>query len=147
MGRRKIPGKSEWAGYETDPEVRYARKLLFGKSTSEVVEYFADGRCIMRADELLHMPRKAFQYYIFGFMEYICSSEAEGDSDGASVFLSLLFNREEKDPGSVQEIYAGPREGIEFVSSRQEYFDAPPDIYGSFVELGQKVHRLCMLER
>ena len=146
MKWKKIPGAKEWAGYETDLDVRYARKLLFGKSTSEVVGYFSGGCCIERADELLYMPRKAFQYYIFAFVEYLHSAEAEADSDAASVFLRLLFNREKKDPGSVREIYRGLCKCVEFVTSHQEYFDASPDIYGNFAELGKQVHSLCAEE-
>jgi hypothetical protein len=55
----------------------------------------------------------------------------------------LLANREQKDPGSVKVIYPELRETVDFVSSNQEYFDASPDIYGSFEELGAEVHRLC----
>jgi hypothetical protein len=78
MKRRRVPGAKEWQGYEADLDVRHAYKLLFGKSTSEVVQHFAGARCIERANELLFMPRAAFQYYVFAFVEYIRSSEAEG---------------------------------------------------------------------
>lgn len=143
MKTRKVPGATEWQGYEADLDVRYSHKLLFGKTTSEVVSHFAGGRCIERADELLFMPRGAFQYYIFAFVEYIRSAQAEKDSDAGSVFLRLLANRETKDSGSVKAIYPELRDAVDFVSSNQEYFDASPNIYGSFAELGSEVHRLC----
>jgi hypothetical protein len=76
-------------------------------------------------------------------VEYIRSAQAREDSDAGSVFLRLLANREQKDPGSVKVIYPELRETVDFVSSNQEYFDASPDIYGSFEELGAEVHRLC----
>jgi len=141
--KRKVPDAKAWEGYEADLDVRYAYKLLFGKTASEVVRHFADARCIERADELLFMPRAAFQYYVFAFVEYIRSAQAREDSDAGSVFLRLLANREQKDPGSVKVIYPELRETVDFVSSNQEYFDASPDIYGSFEELGAEVHRLC----
>ena len=53
--KRKVPDAKAWEGYEADLDVRYAYKLLFGKTTSEVVRHFADARCIERADELLFM--------------------------------------------------------------------------------------------
>lgn len=140
---RRIPGAKEWQGYEADLDVRYAHKLLFGKSTSEVVQHFAGARCIERADELLFMPRAAFQYYVFAFEDYIRSAEAEKDSDAGSTFLRLLAERERKDPGSVKVIYPELCEAVRFVSGNQEYFDASPDIYGSFKELGAEVDRLC----
>jgi hypothetical protein len=143
MTKRKIPGAKEWHGYEADLDVRYAHKLLFGKSTSEVVTHFADARCIERADELLYMPRAAFQYYIFAFVEYIRSAQAAKDSDAGSVFLRLLADREKKDPGSVRAIYSELRDAVHFVAENQEYFAASPDIYGSFKDLGAEVDRLC----
>src|SRR5262245_39426449 len=139
MKTRRIPGAKEWQGYEDDLDVRYAHSLLFGKSTTEVVEHFADARCIERADELLFMPRAAFQYYVFAFVEYICSAQAKHDADAGSVFLRLLANREQKDPGSVKAIYLELRETVSFVAQNQEYFDASPDIYGDFRNLGAEV--------
>ena len=93
MNYGKIPGPKEWEGYKEDLDVQYAHKLFFGKSVSEVIEHFTvSGRCIERADELLFMPRKAFQYYVFAFAEYLKSEESIGESDAASPFLNLLLN-------------------------------------------------------
>lgn len=141
--KRKIPGAEAWRGYKADLDVKYAHKLMFGKSTSEVVQHFAGLRCIERASELLYMPRMAFQYYTFAFVEYLQSAEAEGDSDAGSVFLRLLAHREQKDPGSVRAIYPDLRETVHFVGANQQYFDASPDIYGSFADLAAEVERLC----
>ena len=137
MDYGKIPRKTEWEGYEEDLDVKYAHKLFFGKSVPEVIQHFTvSGRCIERADELLFMPRKAFQYYIFAFAEYLKSDESTGESDAASPFLNLLLNREEKDPDSVMEIYDDLFPVIDFVVSNQERFDADPEIYGNFREKG-----------
>ena len=56
---------------------------------------------IERADELLFMPRQAFQYYVFAFAIFVISENASGDPDSASPFLQLLVALEERDPGSV----------------------------------------------
>jgi hypothetical protein len=40
-----------------------------------------------RADELLFMPRVAFQYYVFALADFVRSQEAPGDADSASSFL------------------------------------------------------------
>jgi hypothetical protein len=86
--KRKIPGSSEWAGYKEALDVREAHRLLFGKSVSEAAPCFASSP-IERAHELLYMPRRAFQYYVFAFAEYLRSDEAVGESDAASPFLRL----------------------------------------------------------
>ena len=131
----EIPEAKDWEGYQEDLDVKYAYKLLFGKSIAEVMHHFACSP-IERADELLFMPRKAFQYYVFAFAEYLRSEESIGESDAASPFLNLLVNREEKDPGSVMEIYDDLYPVIEFVASHQERFEADPKIYGFFREKG-----------
>lgn len=141
--RKRIPGPEEWRGYESDLDVRYAHKLLFGKSIEEVQQHFGGVRSIERADELLHMPRGAFRYYVNAFAKYVTSEAARGDSDSASPFLRLLVNREERDPGSVAEVYDDLADAVEFVASHQQHFDAEPAIYGSFRELADRIRALC----
>jgi hypothetical protein len=135
---KKIPGNAEWFGWKEDLDVKYAHKLLFGKSISEVIKHF-DRSPIERADELLFMPRKAFQYYIFAFTEYLNSNDAIGASDAASPFLRLLIAREKRDPGSVMEIYEELFPTINFVAQNQARFDANPDIYGHFEDLAREL--------
>jgi hypothetical protein len=139
----KIPGHAEWAGCETDLDVKYAHKLLFGKSIAEVQGLFGGVRSIERADELLFMPRRAFQYYVFAFAEFVLSEQARGDSDSASPFLRLLVSREGRDPGSVAQIYPPLRQAVEYVASHQELYDADPNIYGDFKDLAAQLKSLC----
>lgn len=136
-----IPDNAEWAGWEEDLDVKYAHKLLFGKSISEVIHHFARSP-IERASELLFMPRKAFQYYVFAFAEYLNSDESIGDSDAASPFLRLLVAREKRDPGSVMEIYLQLSPTVTFVAQNQERFDANPDIYGHFDDLAKELDEI-----
>jgi hypothetical protein len=141
--KRKIPGRIEWSGYQNDLNVRHAHKLLFGKSTAEVQRYFGGVQSIQRADELLFMPRHAFQYYVFAFADYELSEGAQGDPDSASSFLRLLVAREERDPGSVSHLYPELAAPIEHVASRQSAYDADPNLYGSFRELADRIKALC----
>jgi hypothetical protein len=140
--QKKIPGPDAWAGYQDDLDVKYAHKLFFGKSTAEVQEYFGGVRSIERADELLFMPRLAFQYYVFAFGEFVVSNAGVGDPDSASPFLELLVNREKRDPGSVSEIYLDLRPLVEFVASHQDRYEADQNIYGSFPELAARLKDL-----
>src|SRR5688572_21500435 len=95
----KIPGKAERAGYESDLDVMYAHRLMFSKSADEVQHLFGGVHSISRADELLFMPRGAFQYYVLAFAQFVMSPQAAEDSATASSFLSLLSHREERDTG------------------------------------------------
>jgi len=140
--KSRIPGADEWRGYESDLDVKYAHKLFFGKSVAEVQEYFGSSQSIERADELLFMPRAAFQYYVLAFAMFIMSDQAIGDSDSASSFLRLLINREKKDAGSVSTIYLSLQDTVELVASHQQDFDADIDIYGNFPELANEIHEL-----
>lgn len=133
-----IPGNAEWVGWEEDLDVKYAHELLFGKSISEVISHFARSP-IERADELLFMPKKAFQYYVFAFCEYLNSQDSIGESDAASPFLRLLTAREKRDPGSVMEIYEKLLPTVNFVTKNQDRFDASPDIYGHFEDLASEL--------
>jgi MurNAc alpha-1-phosphate uridylyltransferase len=139
----KIPDAADWAGYESDLDVRHAHHLMFGKSNDEVQCHFGDIQSIQRADELLFMPRRAFQYYVFAFAQFIMSEQATGDADSASPFLRLLASREKRDAGSVSEIFPRLSEAVHFVANNQQHFDADPNIYGSFSELAASLHTLC----
>lgn len=144
---RKIPGPDAWSGYSDDLDVRYAHKLFFGRSITEVQGYFGGTRSIERADELLFMPRRAFQYYVFAFAEFVVSDAAVGDADSASPFLHLLLNREERDPAAVSQIYVELRPHVEFVASHQDRYEADPGIYGCFPELAAQLRDLCEQHR
>jgi hypothetical protein len=133
-----IPGAEEWAGY-----ARHAHGLWSGKSLEDMQPHFLGGLAIERGSELLFMPRRAFQFYAFAFAQYVMSEAAIGDSDGASSFLNYLSAREERDPGSVAQIYARLAPTIDFVGASQARFDASHDIYGDFAEKAEKLRKLC----
>lgn len=142
-----IPSEAEWSGHESDLDAQYAYDKLFGKSITEVQQMFGDTDVLARAEDLPFMPVRAFQYYIFGFTQFLQSESALRNSDAASCFLRLLLARESEEPGSVSDIYIELAPTVDFVASRQEYFDADIDIYGSFPELAQQLHSICNLQR
>jgi hypothetical protein len=139
----RIPDAAAWRGYDEDLDVIELHRMFFGKTNAEVQRYFGDARSISRMDELLFAPRPVFQYYVHGFGMFLMSERAKGDSDSASPFLSLLEAREERDPGSVRNIYASLIRYIEFVASHQEYFEAPVEIYGDFKARAQAIREKC----
>jgi hypothetical protein len=144
MARRtRIPTEADWAGYKDDLEASYAHRFMLGKSIDELAHRFKNSP-IERGAELLYMPRRAFQYYVFAFAVILESPlEGAGQSDCASVFLRLLCNREKSDPGSVAQIYPALRGTVEHVSANQAFFDADQDIYGDFRELAVELKTLC----
>jgi len=138
----KIPGADEWAGYKEDFTARNAHAIWFGKSLDDMQPLLTGGQSIQHAQELLYMPRRAYQFYIFAFAQYVMSDAAIGDSDGASSFLNHLVAREKRDPGSVAQIYARLEPTIDFVAASQARFDASHDNYGDFPEKAEALRKL-----
>ncbi|HYJ41234.1 MAG TPA: hypothetical protein VEW08_10600 [Steroidobacteraceae bacterium] len=138
----KIPGNEEWSGYKDDLDARHAHGLWFGKSLDDMQPLFSGGRSIERGSELLFMPRRAFQFYVFAFAQYVMSEAAIGDPDGASCFLNYLTAREKRDPGSVAAIFSRLEQTIDFVAASQARFDASHDIYGDFTEKAEDFRKL-----
>lgn len=138
----RIPTAKDWAGAEADLAARHARTLLLGKSLDEALAVFGQGRSIERADELRHVPRRPFQYYVFAFATFVRSDAAQGDADSASCFLRLLLWREEADPGSVAQVWPRLAPMARAVWGRQAWYEADPAIYGSFVEMGRALEAL-----
>jgi hypothetical protein len=139
----QIPGPAEWAGYEGDIDARHAHAFWGGKSLQEMQPHFPAGRSIERGDELLFMPRGAFQFYVFAFAQFVMSDAAVGDPDAASSFLNFLIAREKRDPGSVAQVYVRLEAAVDFVAASQARFDASHDIYGDFLEKAAELRELC----
>jgi len=138
----KIPGVEEWAGYQEDFTARNAHAFWFGKSADDMQPFFGGSQSIQRGQELLYMPRQAFQFYIFASAQYVMSEAAIGDSDAASGFLTGLIAREKRDPGSVAAIFPRLEPTIDFVAASQARFDASHDIYGDFNEKAEELKKL-----
>ena len=100
-----IPTLKEWGKYDNDLDLKEIHKLFFGKSNSDVYYYYKNMACISRADELLFLNKKVFQYYIYSFVLYLLSDLGKDDDEAKEVFLSLLISREKHDSKSVCEIY------------------------------------------
>jgi hypothetical protein len=138
-----IPGAEEWARHNDDIDARNVHAFWFGKSLDDVQQYFAGGQSAQRGNELLFMPRRAFQFYIFAFAQYVMSDAAIGDAEGASAFLKFLTARETEDPGSVSQIYEPLQNTIEFVAESQSRFAAAHAAHGSFRERAAELAKLC----
>jgi hypothetical protein len=137
-----IPGVEEWAGH-SDVDASNVHAFWFGKSLDEMQEFFPGRQSIQRGEELLFMPRRAFQFYIFAFAQYVMSEAAVGDAEGASSFLKTLTGRETGDPGSVAQIFEQLQTTIEFVAESQSRYGADHNLYGDFREKAAELAKLC----
>lgn len=131
MADQPVPDASVW-GDTDDLDVRWIRKLFFGKSLIEVQECFGSVNSIERADELLFAPDAVFRYYVRAFAMFVLSGRGRGDSDSASAFLGLLEARGKRDPVSVREVLPALANCLDVLAADQARFDADIGIYGDF---------------
>jgi hypothetical protein len=138
----RIPDEADWDVHESDLDAKYSHKRLLGRSIDDVMYEFRDQASEIFI-ELAMMPRRAFQYYIFAFVQLLNSpGEGVAQSDCASGFLNVLRYREERDPGSVAEIYLDLRATVDCVAANQAFFDADIGIYGDFRERAAELNLL-----
>lgn len=92
-------------------------------------------------EDLLYMPDRCFRFYVVAVCRYLMSNDSKGDSDGASSFLSHIQFRPHILIGtpSLQIVL----DTIHHISSRQTFYDASYECYGSFAEqCKQAIHTL-----
>jgi len=100
-----IPKKNDWQGFENDLDLQLMHKNIFGKTNDQIYHYYKNGLCISMSHDLLVSSRNVFQYYIFSYVVYLLSALGNHDDEGKEVFLRLLLEREDKDNGSVSQIF------------------------------------------
>ena len=165
MGKKqlklKIPSQSDWTGYEQDLDLQDFYKLVYGKKVDDIYYYFKNGVHISRSYELFRSNRKVFQYYIYAFALYL-ETIGKYDIDAQDGFLRLLLNREEKDPGSVCQIYHNQyniqivdedfdkksitlslESTVRNIENRLDKGVIDREIYSDFPELINNVKKLC----
>jgi hypothetical protein len=128
-----IPNNEDW-GEINDLDVRYSYEYFFGKSNTEMQDFFRRN-VIERCDNLRFMPIKPFQYYIFGLKEYLESDTCPDKADAASCFLELIQERFESNYDDMMQIIELLMPAIRMVVENQENFGADIDIYGDFSDM------------
>ena len=89
------------------------------------------------------MPRRAFQFYVFAFAQYVMSDAAIGDSDGASSLPQLSHRAREARPRQRGADLRPLEPTLNFVAASQARFDASHEIYGDFPEKAAELTKLC----
>ena len=131
----QVPTDGDWNGYGYDLDLIDFHRLVYGKKVEDIYYYFKNGTHISRADELLHSNRKVFQYYIFAFALYLMLV-GEEDIEAQEGFLSLLLNREERDRGSVRQIFHNK---YKFDIINNDFNRQP--IYLSLEDVAESIHK------
>lgn len=143
----KIPDASDWADF--NPSVCLSNQecydYFFSKSDEEMQKNY-ELNVVLSGNGFRYMPIIPFQYYIIGFRDYVFNcvkSESWNNPDAASVYLRIILCNLEERPHFVIPIFEQLKDSIEFVAENQALYEADEDIYGSFIELKDKVFQLA----
>lgn len=141
---KSIPTEDDWDDYDKefvlDLDVNYARGQFFGKSNAEMLSRYKD-HVLMRAEDLHWMPRKPFQYYVFGFRDFVRNGEFGfyESSDAASAFLGLILQKLKEQPNHILPVISELLRDVEYIAANQEKYEADADIYGNFMDIYNEI--------
>ena len=135
-----IPDESDWGNYLADLDAEWAHRMFIGKSNEETQPYFRNNP-IEAASDLAFMPEIPFRYYMLGFRDCVMAKKFEpcNDSDAASCFLGLVAKKLESNPRFIVPIMPALLPSIDYVAKNQEAYQADESIYGSFLQLYERI--------
>ena len=143
----KIPTEDDWNEYDRefvlDLDVNYARGQFFGKSNAEMLPQYKD-HVLMRAEDLHWMPKKPFQYYVFGFRDFVRNGKFGfyESSDAASAFLNLILQKLKEQPDHILPVVPELMNDVKYIASNQAIYEADADIYGNFMDIYNEIRSL-----
>ncbi|AJQ97204.1 hypothetical protein [Gynuella sunshinyii] len=141
----QIPTEEDWiespSGLIEDLDVLHAHDIFIGKSNAEMLPEYK-GHVLMLSEDLYWMPKKPFQYYIFGFRDYVINGDFGfyERSDAASAFLELILIKLKKQPDYVLPVLPDLFKDIEYIANHQALYEADEDIYGNFKALWAEIN-------
>ena len=140
----QIPREEDWGDYWKDIDMKGAHASYFGKSNQQMQhEFYKNGNYLI--SELRFMPPKPFLYYMLGFRDFILADNfpPHEASDFSSYFLWLVDYLLEHEPQMITPIIDDLMPALEHVAKNQEKYDAPVDIYGSYLNKLSHIKGLC----
>lgn len=121
MENLSIPTLKDWGEIqENELDLKCAFKRFFGKTFSEAEKLFAEN-AIHFCDHLYFLPDKVFAFYGRAFAHFLLSDNAEGNSDGASGFLSVLEFRSMEKPDGLLPIWQEWQPTLEKLANQQDF--------------------------
>jgi hypothetical protein len=142
-----VPTEQDWgdcnSGHIEDLDLKYAHDVFIGKTNEEMQRHYKD-HVLMRAEDLHWMSQKPFQYYIFGFRDFVLRRDFGffENSDAASSFLQLILLKLKEQPDHIRPVLSQLMPDIEFIANNQELYEADKDIYGDFKETLREISEL-----
>jgi hypothetical protein len=137
MNDQRPPTREEWGDLKADLDVEFGFQEFGGKTIEEAVPLFAENP-IERASELQFTPPVVFNYYIFAFGAAATAASSRGQADLASCFVRLVRDRAVEQPATLAVVWQQLLLLLVTVSELQSFYDADPNIHGSFPSLRQQ---------
>ncbi len=80
----------------------------------------------------MFMPTPCFHFYAHACINYLLSDQGKGDSAGADGFFGIVEIRKDDIQCGPADLRCSIRELLRRLGDRQAWYDAEPEIYGSF---------------
>ena len=125
-----LPTENDFLSPESrDPDERSALQNFLGKTPEQAEEMFR--KCFLSYQEdLTYMRTPAFCFYVIPAISYLCSDAADGDSDAASTFCSVMEARMRAGLDAIRPIAPAASEAVRQILARFDRFKCNPEIYG-----------------
>jgi hypothetical protein len=108
---------------------RDAVEHFLGKDLEQARALFGDN-FLRYQEDLVWMGPRAFCFYVPAAIEYLRSSESDGNADAASSFCHVLEFRLECDPVGIAPARMALREGIRAILDGFDRYECNREIYG-----------------
>ncbi|MCP4774496.1 MAG: hypothetical protein GY880_09675 [Planctomycetaceae bacterium] len=131
MQTLSVPTESDWRSEAWCLDAEYAYRIFNGKTHSDATKLFQE-HAIGRQEDVMFMPNACFPYYFNVYMDYLLSSDAKEDSDGASCFFSLVDFKRPEIKSLDEWLIKKTIKTVAHIGKNQVFYDADVDIYGSF---------------
>lgn len=132
-----IPSIQDWGDYKANFDSASAFDRFYGKSSEEVTRQFYQG-VTEKYSELLFMPEKAFQYYIFALADFVIGGNFHPIYSRASTAAGCLFDivmeRVKIDYGSVAPIAGRLLEYLRAVADNPAQYGTDDDFQARYIE-------------
>lgn len=123
-----LPSANEINVYDSLDELAAVEHFL-GKDLDQARELFQDNFLYYQED-LLFMGPRAFCFYVPAAIGYLCSAEADDDSDAASSFCSVIEIRLDRDIARIASAIPSLRTGIQRILADFRRYRCDAEIYG-----------------
>ncbi len=128
--KTKLPSHKDFCSHKIlYPDEEVAIEHFLGKTLKEAKKLFIEND-LYYADDLRWMGKKAFQYYLPAFVDFITSNDMNISSDTLNSFVSLLKSKLEYDIESIKSCRTILIETLKYCLENYLKFNVDIEVYG-----------------